>query len=214
MNLSYLIPKHSPNWACTSLPSKASPVPVLSAPGGGPLSTQPTGLLDNANPGPASASEKQKSAPNKCIYSYKNITASNSSPHHITSCSRSRLACSIGLGRGCRLLLLRRRRINWHQRMGWIVPDTLDDSKSFRPALAEQEPVTGRKVLRALHKTKRNRRTVASSYKRAIDVNDGAGLRDRSDVEHGLVLSLDGGCVRKDEDCSVCQQCYMNESKP
>ena len=39
----------------------------------------------------------------------------------------------------------------------------------------------------------------------AVDIDDGARLRDGTDVQHGLVFGSDGGCVGEDEDCFMCK---------
>lgn len=80
-----------------------------------------------------------------------------------------------------------------------IIPHSLDDSQTFCPALAEQEAVTGSEVLRPLDELERHRRSVPRTDERPVDIDDGACLADRADVQHRLVLLLDGGGVAENQ---------------
>ena len=86
------------------------------------------------------------------------------------------------------------------QRFGGVVSDCLYNTQPFRPSLPEQDPIAHGQVLRPLHESECHRCPITGPYKRSIDVNDGACLADRADMQHGLILCLDGGCVREDQD--------------
>ena len=88
----------------------------------------------------------------------------------------------------------------WIQRLGSIIPNRFNDSQSFRSPFAEQYPLTFSQVLGPLYEPKGDRRSIARPNEGTIDVDDGAGLTDGADVQHGLVLCFDGGRVREDED--------------
>lgn len=81
-----------------------------------------------------------------------------------------------------------------------VVPDRFDDPESFGPALAEKQPVTRRQVLWPLDEAERYGSAVPGANKWSVDVNNGAGLRNGANVEHGLVLFLDGRHVVQNQD--------------
>lgn len=81
-----------------------------------------------------------------------------------------------------------------------VVADALDDAEALGPALAEEQAVAGGEVLGPLDEAEGDGGAVAGADELAVDVDDGAGLGDGADVEHGLVARLDGGGVGEDED--------------
>ena len=119
---------------------------------------------------------------------------------HVSSCFVILAFHSTWLGgtlpvAGIALRLLR------HERLVGVVSDAFDNTEAFGPALSEEEAIPGRQILGPLHEPEGHRSSVSGPDKGAVHVDDGARLRDRPDVQHGLVLGLDGCCVRQDEHC-------------
>lgn len=81
------------------------------------------------------------------------------------------------------------------QGMFGVVANSLDYTQAFRPALTEQYSVTHSQVLWSLHESECDLGSIACSYVLTVDVDDGACLGDRSDVQHRLVFGLNGGCM-------------------
>lgn len=81
-----------------------------------------------------------------------------------------------------------------------VVTDRFDYAETLGATLAEKKPVTWGKILRALNEAECDRCTVSGTDELSVDVDDGTGLRDRTNVEHSLVFGLDGSGVREDED--------------
>lgn len=136
----------------------------------------------------------------KCLCQHQIRTVSMFPPSHrastlaFVSCdARSRRALPVT---DSALLLPR------HKRLRRVVPDALDNPKPFGPALPKEKPVPRRQVLGPLNKPKGNGGAVSGPNERAVDVDDGASLRHRPDMQHRLVLRLDGRCMGQDEDCS------------
>jgi hypothetical protein len=86
------------------------------------------------------------------------------------------------------------------ERLGGIVTNRFHDPEAFGSPFAEQEPIAGSQIFRPLYETKGHRCPIAGSNVGPVNVNDGAGLRHGSNVEHGLILLLDGGRVAQDKD--------------
>lgn len=86
------------------------------------------------------------------------------------------------------------------ERMFGIISYSLHNTQTFRPSLTEKNAITNSKILRALDKSESDLSAVTGANVLAINVDDGAGLRDGSHVEHGLVFCFDGGCVGENED--------------
>lgn len=80
-----------------------------------------------------------------------------------------------------------------------VIAKAFDYPQPFRLTLPEQDTIAGRQELGPLNKAERHEGAVASSDEGAIDVDHGTSLADGSNVQHGLVLGLDGGCVRQNK---------------
>ena len=79
--------------------------------------------------------------------------------------------------------------------MSRIVSHSFYDAKPFRSSFAEEDSIPSGEVLRSLDEAESNRGTVARSDESTINVDDCTGLRDGTDVQHGLVLGFDCGSV-------------------
>ena len=87
------------------------------------------------------------------------------------------------------------------QRLQRIIPHALHNTQPLRPALSEQQPITGNQILRPLHEPERYRRAVTGADMRSVNSDDSASLRDGPDMKHGLVFRLDSCGVGENEDC-------------
>lgn len=79
-----------------------------------------------------------------------------------------------------------------------IIPHPLDNAQSFRSPLSKQYSISDSQIFWSLHEPERHLRSVSGTYVIPIDVDDSAGLRDGSYVQHGLIFRLDSGRVGKD----------------
>ena len=73
-------------------------------------------------------------------------------------------------------------RLFWHERLGRVISDALNNPKTFRSPLSEKETVAGRQVFGPLHELEGDRSPVSSPDKGAVNIDDGAGLGNRPDV--------------------------------
>ena len=85
------------------------------------------------------------------------------------------------------------------QRLRLVVSHALDDTQSFSSTFSKEQSIARSQVFWSLYKTEGNGGTISSSDVGSVDVDDGAGLGDRSDMQHSLVLSFDGCCVGEDK---------------
>ena len=83
----------------------------------------------------------------------------------------------------------------WIQRFQRIISNRLDDAKPFSPSLSEEYSIASRKVLWPLDKTECDCSAVTRTDECPVDIDDGACLGHRPDVQHCLVFRLDGGGV-------------------
>lgn len=90
-----------------------------------------------------------------------------------------------------------------HQRLLGIVPYRLDNAETSSAALSEQKSVSRGNVFWTLDKAKGNVGAIARANQLAVNVDDSACLRYGTDMQHGLIALLDGGCVRQDKNCHV-----------
>lgn len=114
----------------------------------------------------------------------------------LTSLCRRSSRCSLGSISPISCCLLGR---FWHERLRRVVANALHDPEALGTSLTEEQAVTGNKVLGPLDEAEGDSGAVAGPDEGPVNVDDGAGLRDGPDVEHGLVFGLDGRCVREDE---------------
>lgn len=77
------------------------------------------------------------------------------------------------------------------------MPDGSDKAEAFSAALAEQHAVSEGDILRPLEEAKGHDGAVPRSDKFAIDGDNFADLRGGADVNHSLIVDLDGRWVRE-----------------
>lgn len=85
------------------------------------------------------------------------------------------------------------------ERIGRIIAYSLDDAETFGAAFTEEDAVADGKVLGPLHEAEGYCCAITGPDEGAVNVDDGARLRDGTHVQHGLVFGLDGGGVTQDE---------------
>jgi hypothetical protein len=87
----------------------------------------------------------------------------------------------------------------WVERMCGIVTHALDDTETFGSTLPEQHSITDRQEFRSLHEPESNQSTVTSSDVGTIYIDDGTGLANSSNMQHGLIPGTNGGGMRQNE---------------
>ena len=80
-----------------------------------------------------------------------------------------------------------------------VVANALHNAQAFGFTLPEKNTVAGSQELGPLDEAEGHEGAIAGPDEGAIDVDHRAGLADRSDVQHGLVLWLDGRCMRQNQ---------------
>ena len=83
-------------------------------------------------------------------------------------------------------------RIQWFRR---VISNSLDDSKTFCPAFAEQYSITHGEVFWSLYETESNSCSIPCPDESPIYVDDGTRLRNRPDMKHCLVFGFDSGSM-------------------
>lgn len=81
-----------------------------------------------------------------------------------------------------------------------VIPDALHDSQPFGLALPEKNPITRCEEFGPLNEAESNESPISGPDEWPINVDNRAGLANRSNMQHGLILALNGGGMRKDQD--------------
>lgn len=84
------------------------------------------------------------------------------------------------------------------KRLFGIVGYCPHNSKAFSPSFTEKYPVSNGEELWALHETERHQGFIAGTDKITVNVDDSARLANGTNMQHCLILALDGGSVGED----------------